>query len=401
MSSRLAQTPPIRHYPGGRRRAPARGAAAPAPRGRGRVRQIDVLKGLAIIGVMVQHAFGDGFLQHSWEILYAGQAVPVFFVIMGLNAAQSLARRGGGSISDLYTRRYARSRFERLVVPILWIWPVALVVALLVGEFHIGPLILVGVLPISSAPGNYFVTIMLEFAVVFPLVYWCFTRAPVVTTLVVAVADVGFELIAPHTHLFNVSGPAHGYIYEAAIAKYALAIMAGVWLSRIHIGRRGFIALTAGALVGVIYLIILHQSPGDFGWLVPSFSRSTNFISVVYAVWLTVAGIRLLPNRSTNPVYGLLERLGRASYHIFLVQIVWFGAVTTRSWPAAILGMAVCCMLGHAFYMVMSSHGPVPAALRRPQRALDRRRGAGGEHARRNVPAYDRARADDRVVTDP
>ena len=397
MSTRPAETPTIRRAPRTRPHAPTRARDAPARFGR--VRQIDVLKGLAIIGVMFQHAFGDGFLQHSWEILYAGQAVPVFFVIMGLNAAQSLARRAPRSLSDLYTRSYVRSRFERLVVPILWVWPVALVVAMLVGEFHVGPLILVGVLPISSAPGNYFVTILLEFAVVFPLVYWCFVRAPVLTTLVVAVADVGFELLAPHTHVFNVNGPASGYIYEAAIVKYGLAIMAGVWLSRLHIGRRGFALLTAGALVGVVYLVILHQDPGDFGWLVPSFSRSTNFISVVYATWLTVAGLRLLPDRSANPLYGLLERLGRASYHIFLVQIVWFGAVTTRSWWMAILGMAVCCMIGHAFYMAMS-HGPVPAVLRRPQRALDRRRRAGGEHAGRDVPPHDRSGADDGVVTD-
>jgi peptidoglycan/LPS O-acetylase OafA/YrhL len=398
MSTRPAETPTIARAPRTRRRAPHE--AARAPRGRGRVRQIDVLKGLAIIGVMVQHAFGNGFLQHSWEILYAGQAVPVFFVIMGLNAAQSMARRAAGSISDLYSRSYLRSRFQRLVVPILWIWPVALVVALLVGEFHMGPLILVGVLPIASAPGNYFVTIVLEFAVLFPLVFWCFRRAPLATTAVVAVADIGFELLAPHVHTLNVTGPAHGYIYEAAIVKYGLAIMAGVWLSRIEIRRREFLLLSAGALVGVIYLVVLHQNPGDFGWLVPSFSRTTNFISVVYAVWLTVLGLRLLPASSQSPVYGLLERLGRASYHIFLVQIVWFGAVTTRSWPMAIVGIAVCCVIGHAFYMAMSNGRPTPARSRRPQGPLDGRRGADRQHPGRDLAAHHRPGADDGVIAD-
>ncbi|HWE13263.1 MAG TPA: acyltransferase [Solirubrobacteraceae bacterium] len=365
MSTRPAETPISSRDPRTRRPAPT--AAAGARRRPARVREIDVLKGVAIIGVMVQHAFSASFLQHSWEILYAGQAVPVFFVIMGLNAAQSMARRRRDSVRDLYSRGYLNGRFQRVVVPILWIWPVALAVALLVGEFHVGPLALVGLLPISSAPGNYFVTIVLEFAVLFPLVFSCFTRAPAATTLVVAVVGVGFELLAPHVHLLTIAGPAHGYIYEAAIVKYGLAIMAGVWLSRVEIGRRGFAVLTVGALVGVVYLVILHQDPGDFGWLVPSFSRATNFISVVYAVWLTVLGLRLLPARSRHPLYGLLERFGRASYHIFLVQIVWFGAVTARSWPMAIFGMAMCCGIGHAFHVAMSARQSAPARSGRPQ----------------------------------
>jgi peptidoglycan/LPS O-acetylase OafA/YrhL len=318
------------------------------------MRQIDVLKGLAIIGVMLQHAFASSFLQHSWEILYAGQAVPVFFVIMGLNAAQSMARRQPRSVADLYTRSYVRGRLRRLVVPILWIWPVALIVALLVGETHVGPLVIVGVLPISSAPGNYFVTIMLEFAVLFPAVYWCFDRAPVATTLVVAVVDVGFELLAAHVHVLGAAGPAHGYLYDAAIVKYGLAILAGVWLSRVELGRRGFGLLTLLAAAGVVYLVVLHQRPDDFGWLVSSFSRSTNFISVFYTVWLTCLGIRLIPGTSTSAVYRALEELGRASYHVFLVQIVWFGAISDRSWPAAIMGIVASSVIGYGFFRVTS-----------------------------------------------
>jgi hypothetical protein len=200
--------------------------------------------------------------------------------------------------------------------------------------------------------------------------------------------------------MFNMTGPAHGYIYEAAIVKYGLAIMAGVWLSRIELGRRGFALLSAGALVGVIYLIVLHQNPLSFGWLVPSFSRTTNFISFLYAVWLTVLGLRLLPAQSTNGAYSLLERLGRASYHIFLLQIVWFGAISTRSWPMAILGIVVCSLVGHAFYMAMSERGPAPVRLRRPQRPLDGRRRADRQHARRDLTAHHRPGADHGVVPD-
>jgi peptidoglycan/LPS O-acetylase OafA/YrhL len=352
MSSSPAETQQIARAP--RTRSRTRGERPATPASRGRVRQIDVLKGLAIIGVMVQHAFSSSFLQHSWEILYAGQAVPIFFVIMGLNAAQSMARRRVHFLADLYDSDYVKGRLRRLVSPIGWIWPVALIVAVFVGAVHIGPLVLVGVLPIASAPGNYFVTIMLEFAVLFPAVFWYFNRAPVATTLVVVAADVGFELLAPHVHALGAAGPAHGYIYEAAIVKYGLAILAGVWLSRVELSERGFAVLTLLALGGVVYLVVLHQDPNGFTWLVSSFSRTTNFISVFYAVWLTYVGIRLIPPKSPRPVYRALEKLGRASYHVFLVQIVWFGAITTRSWPMAIIGIIACSLIGYVFYALMT-----------------------------------------------
>jgi peptidoglycan/LPS O-acetylase OafA/YrhL len=332
-----------------------------------RIRQIDVLKGLAILGVIVQHAFTSRALDESWDTLHVGQAVPVFFVIMGLNAAQSMARQRARFVGDLYDSDYVRGRVQRLVSPIIVIWPLALVVALLAGEAHIGPLVLVGVLPISSAPGNYFVTIMLEFAVLFPVAFWCFTRFPVGTTLVVVAADVGFELLAPHVHALGGAGPAHGYIYEAAIVKYGLAILAGMWLSRVEVGRRGFALLSLCALGSIAYLVVVHQDPNGFTWLVSSFSRTTNFISIFYAVWLTYVGIRLLPAQSPRPAYRALEKLGRASYHVFLVQIVWFGAAGAHSWPMAIIGILASSAIGYLFFVAMTPGGL--AAVRSPRQA--------------------------------
>ncbi len=321
-----------------------------------------MLKGLAIVGVMVQHAFSPRFLHDSWDTLWAGQAVPIFFILMGLNATRSMDKGGAGSLRELYTRRYLTSRLQRLVVPLLFIWVVALIVAVIVGEVHIGPLVVVGVLPLASAPGNYFVTIVLEFAVLFPAVYWCWRRAPVATTVVLVLADIGFELLAPHVHVLTSAGTANGYLYEAAIFKYLAAIAAGMWLTRLTVTPRLLAPLCALAAASFAYLIVLHQSPTHFGWLIPSFSASTNFLSVFYAVLLTYAGLRWLTPRSWRGAYGLLERLGQASYHIFLLQIVWFGAITDRSAVAAIFGIAACCLLGHAFFVAMERRRPSPGA---------------------------------------
>ncbi|HWD75965.1 MAG TPA: hypothetical protein VG371_12560 [Solirubrobacteraceae bacterium] len=104
--------------------------------------------------------------------------------------------------------------------------------------------------------------------------------APIVTTAAVAVVDVAFELVAPHIHALTPVGIAGGYLYEAAIVKYGLAIVAGMWLWRTPLRRTRRLTLTALACLSLVYLVIVHLSPGEFSWLMDSFSRSTNFLSV-------------------------------------------------------------------------------------------------------------------------
>ena len=348
----------------------ASGSARRGPLSSSHMPQIDALKGLAIIGVMAQHAFASRALNSAWDTLYAGQAVPIFFVLMGLNATASASRRGIASLSDLYAGRYWAGRLDRLLVPFLALWPLALVAAVIAHESHIGALALIGVYPLSAAPGNYFVTIMLEFAVVFPAVYWCFSRRPVLTTAGLIALDVAFELAAGQISAFSTNSTAE-YIYEAAIPKYAVFIVAGMWLARIRLDRRLWMSTTLLAAVGAGYLALLHVHPGNFTWLVPSYSRSTNFISCFYAILITIVAIKLLPGggRRRMPGWPAVEQLGKASYHIFLVQIVWFGVVSDRSWAVGAIGIVASSLLGWMFYRI-----PLPslASQRQPRRPTPR-----------------------------
>ena len=117
------ETQEIARAPQTRRRSPTEKAAAEPSRGR--VRQIDVLKGLAIIGVIARPASPPRFLQRSSEILSAGQAVPVFFVIVGLNTAPLESSTAAQLYGDLYGRPTSSSRSQRLVVFILSVSPMA------------------------------------------------------------------------------------------------------------------------------------------------------------------------------------------------------------------------------------------------------------------------------------
>ena len=314
-----------------------------------RIAAIDLLKGLAIIGVMAQHAFSSRGLYEAWDTLHVGQAVPVFFVILGLNASASLGRRGTARLGRLFSREYLLGRVDRLLLPFLLLWPIAAGAALLRGRFHVGGLIVAGVYPMQSDPGNYFVTILLEFALLFPLVFWCLRRAPVMTSVLLIALDVGFELAAPHIAVFSSSSTGR-FVYDAAIPKYAIAILAGYWLARVRPNRALLAGLTPLAAGSVVYLVALHQHPDGFSWLMPTFSRSTNFMSFFYAIWLTLVGLLFLPHQARSRLSRSLAGLGRASYHVFLVQIVWFGLVDDKSFVAGTAGMLACSLVGLLYF---------------------------------------------------
>jgi peptidoglycan/LPS O-acetylase OafA/YrhL len=317
---------------------------------RPRLAQIDLLKGVAILAVLALHGLTSSELTDSWAVLHVGQAVPVFFVVMGMNAAGSLARRGTASPRSLYTRDYLAGRAERLLLPFAAVWLIALVAGAIDGGLHFGPLMLVGVLPLAG-PGNYFVTIAFEFAIVFPLLYVLFARAPRAALVACFAAAAAFELVAPHVGFLKDSG---SYAYDASIVRYAGQIALGVWIALAWRDRRrgtGWILLLAP--VSVAYLIVLHESPSTFDRLHPGFGISTNFLAAFWAAALVLAGLRLLPARVERAPGVALAELGRASWHIFLVQIVWFVLDRHRGLEYLPLHVAVACGAGYALFRVM------------------------------------------------
>jgi fucose 4-O-acetylase-like acetyltransferase len=274
---------------------------------------------------------------------------------MGFNGARSLTRarrsaESGGDRPPAYPPGYWSSRAERLLIPYLVVWAIALVAGQLLGTGHLGVLTLVGLVPLANAPGNYFITVLVQFVVLLPAFAVCFRRWPRASVAGAVVVNVGFELAAGQVHAVGAS-PTARYLYEAALPKYAICLVAGIVISQIRpVALLRWIA--ALAVPSVAYLVALRLHPDAFSWLAPSFSRRTNCFAVFYSVALVVAGLAGLPRliERLPAAWRPLEEVGRASYHIFLVQMVWFGVVSDRSVAAGIAGIAASALLGYGFF---------------------------------------------------
>jgi hypothetical protein len=90
-----------------------------------RVPAIDVVKGLAIIGVIAQHALTRETMDDTGADFWLRQSVPVLFVLMGFNAARSSLRRPAPTLAEAYGARYWRGRYRRILLPLLIVSAVA------------------------------------------------------------------------------------------------------------------------------------------------------------------------------------------------------------------------------------------------------------------------------------
>ncbi len=368
--------------------------------------QIDVLKGLAIICVLLIHTVGITSTQMkilaNWSF---GQAVPVFICIMGVTMGLSFTRRGASTLRELFSTAYFARRFDRIVYPVLLLILVEVVYGAIFfvvrgsNRLVVTPRILLGWLPITG-PGNDFISMAIAFIFVFPLIYYGYRRAPRFTLITCFVVNVAFVLVGLYAQWRTGNPMGSFFWYNANILRFVALIALGLWIAdrASALSQRDRLLLVGGA----IGLFVLLLDSGRLLWSLLIDARQVAlfnapvylivlFVSLLfYAALLVLLGIKFLPRTGTNPLVRALARTGRFSYHIFLVQIVYFALLaptlilTIRRHVHGhalmaielIVNVAVCIALGIGFALF---EGHSKRALRAVKRAFVPSRGAAEE----------------------
>ena len=280
--------------------------------------QIDIMKGLAILGVLFTHAAMAPLTAKPLTSFYSDQAVPVFIALMGMNLAMSLRRQAEHHRPSHFARR-----LKRLLVPFGIIFAVSAAIAAwrlfaLGIRPHVGIGLLLGYLPFGGA-GNYFIFVIAVFTVVGPALWAAYRRWPRASVAAMLSADLAFELaygtLAPSA--------AHFSTYGTSPVRLLAAFAIGMWLADgwgLTERRNRWLLAYAGVSLG--YMIAVqagHPLP-----LFPGSWQPLNVLGFGYTALLVMAGMRWLPAVERG-AWKVLGELGRASYHIYLVQTLYFG----------------------------------------------------------------------------
>lgn len=341
--------------------------------------QIDLIKAFAIIAVLLMHSFDNilifinsnvqitpiistgltnNSIVHINQLSLLGilgslkvftlyQAVPIFFVLMGITIGMSFNRHNYKNLREIYSKNYFKSRFKRLYFPYILLLTFSLIIGssilIITGKnLFVAPsfLTLIGLLPLKGPNlGYYFVTIVLQVIFIFPMIYVFYQRNSKLTIFASLVIDLSFQLISFYYYNFN------SYLF---IFRFISALTIGLWISEqnfnldeklsklskikeFYSNYKFFITLT---VIGIIYLALwyfFYQSylkscfyplPYLNGKYL-TFSCQ-NMFSFVYDGLIIILGLILLPNITKNKIINFMGLIGKASYHIFLIQILFF-----------------------------------------------------------------------------
>ena len=321
-----------------------RSARAPGDR-EGRLQQIDVLKGLAVLSVVATHSLTAAKLVDSWAVLHIWQAVPLFVVILAANASMSFDRRRAEGAGRLFTVDYIVSRAVRILAPFALIWLLAWIVGRDKAALQFGAESWLLQLPYPG-PGNYYVPLVVVLLLLAPLLYVSYRKSRWLTLGALIALDLVFELLAARIPLFE----SHPFVYSVAFPRYLAAFALGFLVadSRLRWRVRATV-LGAGMLASLAYLYV-----GNSGSWSPPFVpawRTQNVLAAFYPAALAALGMRLLPQRSTRaPLVGLAW-VGRASYHVYLVQMLYFMLVPrSRTALMIVVNVVLCAFAGLGFY---------------------------------------------------
>ena len=303
---------------------------------------IDIIKGIATILVVITHFKWQTGQKRLFIFPYlVNMAIPVFMVITGYVYALSLDRTVKGSMIEAYRPKVLLKRIIRYTLPLLTIAVWELLDPNI--KSPQSPLeVIRWVVNGTHGYGNYYYPVMIQMVFVFPLVWYVFNKKGKTALLLCFLATVTYEFLA-WAYMMN------DECYRLLSFRYIFTVAAGVFAYKRYklgallsglITAAGALFITCSAYLGYVPLFLNAR------WAL------TNCISSMLIIPLMIWTLQNVHLRCKP-----LEILGKASYHIFLVQMVFYSGFAAKVgdmvpvWYIRLaVGLVICLLTGVIFY---------------------------------------------------
>lgn len=287
---------------------------------------LNYLKAIAIILVIIHH-YSFSKIQFTNPIFYyiVYMAVPIFMVVSGYVYTKSCIRRNLVKFFDLYNIKLILKRILRLTLPFTLIFILEYIFNvnglqekgnLLIEFYHGG---------VGVGKGSYYYTIMLQFIFLFPILYY----------LIKKINKNGYLLLFIVEFIYNYLCYLKGIslsTYRLQIYKYITLIGSGIWLAlnpQYEIKRK---YLYVSFIVGVLFIYIIGCKnypviPYNFDY----WKYSSGIFITLYIFPILYFLLRKYSNAEVyNPIQYLFNTIGKSSWHIYLVQMLYYITLDTQ-----------------------------------------------------------------------
>lgn len=305
---------------------------------------IDCIKGICILFIIITHfAWTDREKLQYLFPFWIDMAVPIFMIISGFVYSKSYAKHGIVTLGNAYHLKNVLNKIIRYTVPFALIFALEEMALIFLGRGHDIFQVIKAFISGGDGRGSYYYPVMIQFIFYFPVLY----------ILIKKYDFKGLYICAFMNMIYEVCKSAYGMnveCYRLLVFRYTLCIAFGCYLS-IGNYKRNVRLSGIMVLMGILYIVVFRY----LGYTPPitNFWTGTCIWACLYII--PISAWILNCNGMKN---GILELFGRASYNIFLVQMVYYrgarivyGLIENRALQLGI-NIGICLGLGVIFYYV-------------------------------------------------
>jgi peptidoglycan/LPS O-acetylase OafA/YrhL len=220
-----------------------------------------------------------------------------------------------------YSKDYFMRKFKRIIIPGVIVFVVSLLIGITTRQdYYLGILSLVGVMP-THAAGNYFLSMAIQFIILAPLMYAIYSKCPNLLVMGSFCLTLFFEL----AYQYLPQSQELQTLYAFCILRYLFTISLGFTISDMLIRNDPILSKKYATVLlfipfSVLYLLISITYPmSSFGY---------NLFSSGYALLLAILVFKSpIKGYIKNKSLHYISLIGKASYHIYLVQMIYFGVI--------------------------------------------------------------------------
>ncbi len=318
-----------------------------------RNRFIDVLKGIFIIFVIVLHfPFDISERQRYLFPLCIELAVPFFMMISGYVSSISFRKRGIESMEAAYHPITIVEKLIRYTIPYTIAFAAEWIVFRVFGLYTVG-IRTYGILAFAmdylsggKGQGSYYFPIMIQFVFLFPLIYFFIRKYNLKGLGFCFLANAAFEILKNAYGMNDVE-------YRLLVFRYLFVIAAGCYIAIGNIKKdfNMIVLCVACIMIGLVFVCLFSYT--SYAPKIITYWSTTSFLVCLYVVpilgWLI---------RKVHWGFRPLEIIGKASFNIFLVQMIYYifaeriyDFIPNRSLQL-IFNIVNCVLAGIAFYYI-------------------------------------------------
>lgn len=312
-----------------------------------RLHILDILKGLAIIFVIFSH-YGWTNNQRIMMLFpfWIDMAVPIFMIISGYVNSLSYKNKKINELYKMYNYKNIMEKILRYTIPFFLVYLIEILCQIVINEFSFKYLIFLFFIG-GLGPGSYYYPIMIQFIFIFPIVYKMIKKYDIYGFVGCFALNFAFEFLQ---HMFNMPTG----LYRLLLFRYIGLIAFGCYLiiGKKEISRKIKII---SFFIGVTWIILICYIKYDPFIINREWAR-TSFVSAFYIMPI----FSLIFNKMKNRKNALVETIGKASFNIFLTQMVYFnyfeylieGLFSDNALFINGANILICVFVGLVFYYI-------------------------------------------------